>query len=494
MVSSINKAKIPIAAPKLNRFDIPECQITTSSFMRFSLAAHKHVIKRTTLKCHHDTFIRTAPLDKPFYGNVMVHDRAFFVPYRVVWEPWEDFRNNVPHNQPQGTQLLSYCPSMSASEILNALTRSVNYTFTSEVTSSALYDFSLNNHYYVFTQSGRAAVTLLESLGYKIGTYKTENPKFNCLGLLCLAKIYIDWYWPSAYGHYGRAAWLDGIFQRQVYYELNAEEIEIILGTLLYVCYDSDFYTSLWDNPVGVNPGTGSVDFEILDPTLPSLSDDNYVRVTPEGTPYVSNNDESSPLMVYSQFNDAALKALTSYVARHRLAGSRSLERALASYGVMLSAEKLRRCYYLGSNEYPLHVADVMSTAETSEASLGSYAGKAVSSSAKTFESYSDEDGMFAVINSIVPLPIYYQGIDANVEARSILDFHNGEFDGLGPVSVKGTNLFVGRSGMAATDTNTNNILNSQVFGFAPRYYHLKIPYNRITGDFAFVTTHKPRL
>lgn len=496
MTSSISKAKIPVAAPKLSKFSLPSIHITTAGFMRFFPAYYRNVVKRTKLTVNHDTFVRTAPLDKPFYGGVKIHNRAFFVPYRVIWEPWEDFRNDVPHNQPDGTGILESVPSFISPDLIKAFQHEGIYGsfLTMEGASSSTYDIYIGTTPYVFTSLGRIAVSLLESLGYKFIDFP-DVVSFSALNLLAAAKVYMDWYWPSAYAHYGLSAWFDGITQRQISYYLTPEEIYNLLALMLFVAYSSDFFTSLFDSPVGVNSSVGQTDITIPDyPMLwrqgtVSLNDTDIVQNYQESSsPYHGNGNtpflnmlNSSP----SQFAFSSLKALTSYVSRHRLAGSRALDRALAQFGVLLSAEKLKRCYYLGSDEFDLHVADVMSTAETSEASLGSYGGKAIASSSHKFECDTDEDGVFLIINSFVPDVFYYQGIDRNVLNRFLLDFPTPEFDGLGPAAVANAEVFLDRNGSYAETSSFNAQAFSRVFGFAPRYYEAKIPYNKVTGLFS---------
>lgn len=489
MTSSITKAKIPVAAPKLNNFSLPSTHITTSGFMRFFPAYYRNVVKKTKLSGVHDTFIRTAPLDKPFYGGVKINNRAFFVPYRVIWEPWEDFRNDVPHNQPDGTDLIPHVPQFDMESVNKAFQFNGIYGAFSTTDEASIdnFDFVYNSGYYLFTPIGRVAVSLFESLGYKFINSASANPVYNALNLLAAAKIYMDWYWPSAYAHYGLAAWFDGITQRQVTYNLSPEEIYNLLSLMLFVSYSSDFYSSLFDNPVGVNSGVPQSSISI--PDYPIVWNQAGSTEPGSDTEVFTGSNNKTPQIVpgisLSQFAFSSLKALTSYIARHRLSGSRALDRALAQWGVLLSAEKLKRCYYLGSDTFDLHVADVMSLAETDEASLGSYGGKAIASSSFKFDCDSDEDGVFMIINSFVPDVIYYQGVDRNVLNRFMLDFPTPEFDGLGPSAVTRAELFVTRDFAMNEEQQFNRDAFDSIFGFAPRYYESKIPYNKVTGLFS---------
>lgn len=492
MVSVVSKARVPVAAPKKSKFSVPSVHITTQGFMKFFPSYVRPIIKDTHLKCHHDTFVRTSPLDKPFYGDVKMHNRAFFVPYRVCWEPFEDFRNDVPHNQPDGTSIIPRVPGFTAASLLQALTsRNAEDWFGYVVPVGQNCDIlASTGQPFVFNTRGRAAVSFIESLGYKVFNTKTLF-RYSALNLLAAAKVYLDWYYPNQYAHYGVYASIDGIMQRQVTYDLTPEEIRLILDAVLFVCYDSDFFTSLWDNPTAPSDNVGSDDFVIHDVTGRGLDGTIMVDQIANGTPeLVSRTGEFTGV---TQYNIESLRALTSYVKRHQLSGSLSLNRALSQYGVMLDAEKLRRCYYLGSDDFELHVGDVTSTAETEGASLGSYAGKAIASSAKDFEMHSDEDGVFLVISTIIPRPLYWQGIDKNVINQYKLDFHNPEFDALSVDVVRQAEVFVQR-GTNQSEIDDNDYLLSGFFGFASRYYSHKIGYDRVTGDFTFSTVNSDLL
>lgn len=490
MVSVVSKARVPVAAPKKSKFSVPSTHITTMGFMKFFPSYYRNIIKDTDLKCHHDTFVRTVPLDKPFYGQVNMHNRAFFVPYRVIWEPFEDFRNDVPHNQPDGTAIIPRVPGFTNRSLLEAIT--TPDWFGNVLAVGQVGDIiDTNGNSFRFNSRGRAAVSFIESLGYKVFNSNAVF-RFSALNLLAAAKVYLDWYYPNQYAHYGVYASLDGIFQRQIEYELTSKELKLIIDACLFVCYDSDFFTSIWDNPVSPSDNVGSLDFVIDDVTRPSNASSSVTQFS-SGTPQIVRS--GATVTSITSYNIESLRALTSYVKRHQLSGSLSLNRALSQFGVMLNAEKLRRCYYLGSDDFELHVGDVTSTAETDHASLGSYAGKAIASSSKDFEMHSDEDGIFFVISTIVPRPLYWQGIDRNVINQYKLDFLNPEFDALGVDAVRQCELLIHR-GRNGTEIDNNDVLlsNTGFFGFASRYYSHKIGLDRVTGDFSIPSVNSDLL
>ena len=105
-MNPITHAKIPVAASRVNKFNLPSQHLTTGNFMQFNVAYSRQIIPHSHGTLKHKTFMRANPLDKPCLGSAVVHNRAFFVPYRVIWEPFSDFITDTPHNRPDGTGLL----------------------------------------------------------------------------------------------------------------------------------------------------------------------------------------------------------------------------------------------------------------------------------------------------------------------------------------------------------------------------------------------------
>lgn len=488
-----NKAVTPVAVAKMNKFPIHMSHLTTANFMEVNIPFAKQLVPKAHGKLVHKTFARADVLDRPCLGSAQFHNRAFWVPFRTVWEPWSDFITDTPHNQPSGTSLIPNTPVIPWSVFVSTFTgHSGKYA---SITTGTVYDFQVGSTKYVFTSVGRHAYKILRSLGYGIiWDYDKDSDYPSVLPLLCACKVFIDWYYPSAYAHYGIYASLDGILQRQVTYSLTSVELDLCLDLLRYVSYDNDFFASCWDNPTGPNSNTGSTNFQLVDPTLTPNSGLNPIVIQDNnGTPWSSNDNPNPTNQFFSvrwdQWIDSSIKALTQYVKRHQLAGARALDRYLLQYGVSLDADKLKRCVYLGEDSFPFEIGDVMSTADTSGAggsgaSLGAYAGKGIAYSAGgsfDFDS-AGEYGFLFVFETIIPDVAYVQGWDRNVMCKYKLDFLNGEFDALGPDAVCQAEILLSKGG----DVNGYNPgIADRIFGYAPRYYYLKIGQDRMSGDFA---------
>lgn len=480
MASFLEKASIPIAASEKHKFPLHCGHITTGNFMRFDIANARELAPNTTFKFNFQTFIRTIALKKPLLSSVHVHSTAFFVPFRVVWEPFTDFISDTPHNQPSGTSIIANTPLLTNGTVFRLFMGDSRYA--SPVTSGA-FDFYDGTDKYKFTAFGRWAYSLLVQLGYKFSALLPDTYSRSCLPLLCAAKAFIDWYYPNGYAHYGSFAYIDGILQRQVTYSLTQTELDEIFKAIYRVAYNPDYFVDAFDNPSGPNANVGSVNFSIIDVNEVN-SPGNYVGVRQDsnnGTPVVemTHND------FLSQYTLRSLHALQDYCTRHQLAGSRALERYLADWGIPLSADKLKRSIKLEETKFPFQIGEVMSSSDTigvdsssGGAQLGDYAGRAVAYDGNlNLEFSTDEFGYFIVVSTIIPDVGYVQGFSKFTDHKTKLDFLTGKFDGLGTQPIKQDELFVGLKRASSP---------SNLFAFTGRYAEYKTARDTLSGSFLF--------
>lgn len=491
MPNFLDKTVIPVGVNDKHKFPLHRGHISTSTFMRFDIAMARELAGNSSYKGNHQTFIRTMPFKKPLLSSLHVHNNAFFVPFRTVWEPFSDFITDTPHNQPAGTSIISNTPLLLNSEVVGTFQDPKYSTIVVSPGSNNAYDYYDGNSakYRKLTTFGRWAYSLLVQLGYRFNFTLSKDDDYSrsCLPLLCAAKVYLDFYYPNAYAHYGVYAVLDGIMQRQVTYYLTSTELDMIFDALYKVSYNSDYFVSAFDNPSGPNNGVGSFNFNLVDLTN-DLNASNVVNNNAEtngnanGTPAIELTDGN----LLTQYNLMTLHRLNDYVQRHQLAGSRALERYLADFGVALTADKLKRCIHLKSSEFPFQVGEVMSDADTYQVSaggdstgaqLGDYAGRAVAYDGNlNFEFETDEFGYLFVVSTIVPDVGYCQGEDRFVMHQTKLDFLSS-FDGCGPQAITQNELFVGLKRQSNMDA---------LFGFTSRYAEYATTKDVLSGDFLF--------
>lgn len=514
MASFLDKVKIKTAVEDRNKFDYGCDHISTADWMQFNVAFNKELVPRERIDVSMETFTRMLPLVRPTFGRANINNRAFFVPYRTIFPGWNDFITDSPHVPYGGassttTNLLSSVPTFKNGQLLNALVTSTNFGQQSSSYSDGDYyiaqsDSTVDNATSVSAAQwlrlrtpGRQVMKILQSLGYTIVPDKSCAIVFNALPLLAVAKIYIDWYWPSAYDNTVEFNLIKSLTKRDntTGTAMTDNELYTLLNFIKYVNYDSDYFVSAWDNPTAPNDGMFS---QIKIPSIDNsgASASGYLEVVASTTandggvidgssPHIRRvNSASSNIMGnLSQYVMDSLKKLTDYMKRHQLVGSKAIDRYLARYGVTLSAEKTNRSVMLGHQVVPLQIGDVTSQSATTEAGLGDFAGKGLGYGQGHFDYETEEYGQFVIISTIIPAVGYYQGIDRNVLHIGKLDFWTPEFDSLGTQAISKAELYISNDGTRGTGQAG---MEEGVFGYTPRYAEYKVGHDRLTGDYRY--------
>lgn len=375
------------------------------------------------------------------------------------------------------------------------------------------FDYEFNGGQYRFTNEGRRFYTLLCSLGYRVdfknsGGSWSNTQKLSAGKLLAWTKVMLDWYEPSQYALTSSLATLfSGVLPSSGRHIDSTDLVNI--STLQFVCYDRDYFTSAWNNPSAPNVKDSDVSFADSSVQNYRNSTDwnrrssvvNY-EVSPSLNP-PGGSSNGTPVLLGSSGQSVAntsypnniswyildqLRALTNYSRRHQLSGFRTVDRYLSQYGIKLSDDRVQRCYYIDGYSYSADIMDIMSTADTPQASLGDYAGKGIaySDAHRSIDFDCDEFGYLIVVSSVVPEVGYVQGIMRENFHLDRFSFFNADFDNLGTQAIRHDELFadnglmkIDGSGIATTVLSPDS-----VFGFTPRYMEYKIGYDFLTGDF----------
>lgn len=376
------------------------------------------------------------------------------------------------------------------------------------------YDFVFHGSsdvYYRFTNRGRHFYTVLCSLGYRVdfssaGGSFTETKKLSAGKLLAYLKVYLDWYHPSAYSEDNALRMNFRGVNSSGHHVTYQHLMEIAYG-LDFVTYERDYFTAAWQNPTGPNVKMSDVNIEDI-----TVNNRNNNNINERSLVRTNNNgqygsDNGSPVINSHFFNPQGgiqysdtrpanlsyymieqLRALTNVTRRAQLTGNRAVDRYLAQYGIKLDDDRVNRCYYIGGYHYDADIMDIMSTADTSQAALGDYAGKGIaySDAHRSFHFESgQEHGFIIVVSSVVPSVGYVQGVDAENLQLSRYQFFTGDFDNLGTQAQQNQELFSDYGMPSPNGTVYPKVLAADgVRGFVPRYIEEKIGRDFLTGDF----------
>lgn len=509
MASFLDKLKIKTAVDNRTKLDLGCDHISTANWMQYNVAYNKELVPREKIDVNMETFVRMLPLTRPTFGRAHINNRAFFVPYRAIWDGWTDFITDTLHYNGTNTPSIgSNVPSMTEVSLTNLfINESTLFTHVTSSEIPAVFDVAWYSsteqtyHYGNFTARGRQVYKILLSLGYGWNWTDDSVIRFSALPLLAIAKVYCDWYYPTQY--------LDNIVYANVQkiltrhdangYTLSGSDLVQIFNLLIYVMYDTDYFTSSWNNPSG--PSNNNYSTTMLQDVRKVTSTSGTVNSvigyagnvssattgqnSADGTPVISRIG-STGFPGISDYLLTALKSLTDYMKRHQLVGARALDRYLARFGVSLDSEKSNRSLYLGNYKVPIQIGDIMSTANSDGIGLGDYAGKGVGYGQGHFDFETEEFGQFIIISTIIPAQGYYQGVDRNVLHINKLDYFTPEFDNLGVQAISQAELYIMPDGKNSTHDMINPNSNSfnEVFGWTPRYAEYKVAKDRVTGDF----------
>lgn len=501
----LNKIALKTAMKGKSKFDLSQKHITTQDFFRPKVTYIKEMIPNESTTIQMSCFSRLDPLVRPMYGHIQIINRCFFVPFRTIFESWNDFIVGNKHTFVTGTtsnvtKYISSVPTLTISDLAYMFSQ---YDELATQASTTTYDLAINGLKFNLTTRGKIFFDILTTLGYKLttgyknadGVIQTDETNVSALPLLAFCKIYYDWFSSPQYANRDiLAPYFKG--DRS---SLSYTDIYLLLNNSIQLCYDNDYFVSAWDKPQSPN-GANLQGFTLNDNSLSGLSTSNKASVTTANSETNNTNYSSTPHLSVSSQADSThtgvastqtgsisqyildtLHKATHYVMRYMASGNRALDRFFAEYGVRLDSAKLDRCEYIGKFDVNFDISDVMQTSpdtdqgtvEVGQYGLGSYSGKGLGFNSDTLHYSTDEFGLLVVISYAVPNPqanLYCDGRPYMLQHKSKLDFFHGDFDSLGTRPIRADELV----GNILTETNNSTYSPDSVFGWTPRYSEYK--------------------
>ncbi|AXH77356.1 MAG: major capsid protein [Microviridae sp.] len=197
--------------------------------------------------------------------------------------------------------------------------------------------------------------------------------------------------------------------------------------------------------------------------------------------PYLMDADPASTLpLVFSQTDiNVFRQAMQVQVFLERMArgGTRYTEITENIFGVRNPDARLQRPEYIGGGSTPLQFTPIAQTAPTTSGSqlgLGALgaAGTAVGNNSASYAA--TEHGVIVCIMSVKSELSYSQGVHKSWDRKTLYDFYNPAFAGLGEQAIRRREIF-------ATGASANDDV---VFGYQERWHELRTHYSRVTGRF----------
>ena len=400
------------------------------------------------MKISNEVVMRFNPLMAPILHRIDVVCHYYFVPFRILDENWEDF-----------------------------------------ITGGKNGDNAYALPRYNFTGSSNAPRYAKIPYGIILAFLREMEPPMMVVRLVFYLLSYPWWAYNTIYNEYYRDENLQVESDKNEYYIKRRN-------------WEKDYFTSsLPFQQRGTSPalpitGTTYAEFEnSVVPDAGATVTGAQVQIgTYMSSPYLLggnlvNNDHirnalnrnTIDLSQATTFdvNDLRLAfQIQKWMERNARAGVRYTEFLKAHFGVNPRDDRLQRPEYIGGTKNPVIISEVLQTSSTDAVSpQGNLAGHGISVQSGFAGSYHvQEYGLIMGIMSVMPKPMYCQGINRQWLRETRYDFYFREFANLSEQAVL--------RGEVYNVPGTTPVASKTVFGFQGRYDEMRVKQNIITSDF----------
>lgn len=503
-------SQIPMPKMRFSKFNL--------SFTSHSTMKAGYCYPTAIIECvPHDQFkietgnrVNLQPLIAPIRTDINVFNRWFFVPFRILWDNYEEFFTG-------GTDGLSapikpYASINAVDDPFPSIADTNNGSQVPIFSAGSLSDFlnfpswNMDNEGVITGINNRADV----SLKYDLMPFKAYqliwNEYFRDQNLSEEVDIHpeINGDWSSAFGTDSAMA--------------NYSILQLM--TLRPHCWEKDLFTSAlpWAQRGQVSALSFANDelpikFEIKNAIAQQVIRNQNGNVDSSAsnavlmqTPFAadgalrsfdslgamheysrSSPSEWFPLLDVSQthvvdtsganlFSINALRlaaAVQRFLENNARAGSRFVEQIAARFGMRVPDYRLDRPEYLGGGMFPITVSSVLQTSSSDDTSpQANMAGHGIGAGRSRRIKYNvEEPGYLMCITYIQPRTSYYQGIPRMYNRWDKFDYFQPELQHLGEQEIRNDEIYFNGS----DDDGT--------FGYTPRYAEYKFRTDEIHGD-----------
>ena len=370
------------------------------------------VLPGDTIQQRTSMLLRIAPLQNPLMHPVHARIHHWFVPYRLIWDEWEDFITG-------------------GEDGLNSSTYP-----TIDFSSSAIAKNSLGDY-----------------LGLPIG----YNGSASALPFRAYAKIWNEWY-----------------RDQQIQTELTIDETSGADATtntsLQNVSWEKDKFTAARGSEqlgpeVSLPLGTSAdVHHNAADNTdLQVYSDVNsqWRLMTTNSGSYLEASGAAGTgtkpaEALYADLSNATAAtindlreafALQKFAEWRNLYGGRYTEYLRADFGTRSSDARLQRPEYLGGGKQTVQFSEIIQSApsinDTSDESVGELKGHGIAAlRSNRYRRFFEEHGLLLSFLSVKPRTMYHQGISKLWNKRTKEEFYNKHLEGLGSQEIENREIY----------------------------------------------------
>lgn len=419
-------------SPNKSMFDLSYEKKMTADLGKLYPIMHDEMIPGDFFQIGNQAVIRFQPMVAPILHEIYMYTHYFFVPYRILWDDWEDFITGgvdgefaepIPEWEPTSTAKGSLWDYMGMPVGVDP-----DGAYPIDFIRRA-YNLIYNEYYRDQTLQTEVALdqeTILIRNWEK--DYFTSSLPWQQRGPAPALPI----------AGYTNAQW-------------QIDLVNNSSGSTLAYSGVSDSFTQ--------KSSTGT--------DLPGMPD--FINAL---------NNNIVDLSTASTFDIADLRiafSIQKWMERNARAGARYTEFLQSHFGVSPRDERLQRPEYIGGSKSPIIISEVLQTSSTDATTpQGNLAGHGITISDSYCGKYSAKEfGVVIGIMSVMPRPSYQQGINRQWLRKTKYDFPFPEFVNLSEQAIQQAEIY-------ATAVPAEN---ETIFGYQGRYDECRVKHNLVCGD-----------
>lgn len=411
------------------------------------------VLPGDTFRQSTSLFLRLAPLVTPVMHPVHVKIHSWYVPYRLLWEDWEDFRTRGP----EGTDAseVPYITAPSGGFPVGSLADYLG--IPTGIEGLTVNAFAFRAYNYIFNEN------------YRDERVQDELPWVMTGGADTTTSTALA---PSPWGRdYFTTASPTPQTGPEVTIPVNfgdAGQPTVTATTTISGSGKPVFSTSRGNVPGNlINVGgdiqlsSDSSSSSTLEWSNPALSANTQINYTPGEASIGSIN--------IADWREAM--AMQRFEETRSLWGARYNE-FLMDMGIRPSDARLQLPEYLGGGRQTIQFSEVLQTAPGGEDPVGALKGHGIGAMrTNRFRRFFEEDGIVLTFAMVRPIGIYMQGLHKMWSRRSFAEFYNYQFEHLSQQPVYTRELYAG-----VTDRD-------KVFGYQNIYDDYRSIPSQVSGE-----------
>ncbi len=486
-------------ALKRSKFNLSHYHLLTCDMGKLVPCGVTDVLPGDTFVGSTSALVRMSPMVAPVMHPIEVRIHHWFVPYRLLWDEFEDFIT--------GGATGMDTPLFPQVNVNNAAISSLHDYFgiptekQQDLKVSALpyraYSLIYNNFYRdqdleqeipISYASGLDDVTntTLQNVAWSKDYFTTARPWTQkgpevSVPVTALPSV------PGRYGQFKYAASIKfdgGVAANNFCVWILGQEAKTMVTTSViglkpgesYVGHSNGLNKDFTITVLSVENVSSSVEVNestITTPSCPSsettlLSGDISLTVLSATVP--SASIFNGAISVQDLRLATALQRMQEARAKY---GSRYID-YLAYYGVKCSDARLQLPEYLGGGKNLLQISEVLQTTPTADSYVGDMYGHGIMSMrSNRFKFFAEEHGVIISLMSVLPHNMYSDGVDRMWLKTTKDEFYQKELNAIGMQEIYNAELFVD-----APETQ------KAVFGYQDRYNEYRHTMSRIHGDF----------